>query len=34
VGSSLLSLPKFFGENGRPGNLVGMYTRHIAPITC
>ncbi|KAF3391578.1 Uracil catabolism protein 4 [Penicillium rolfsii] len=22
VGSSLLNLPKFFGENGRPGNLV------------
>lgn len=25
VGSCLLSLPKYFGENGRPGNLVGMY---------
>jgi hypothetical protein len=23
VGKSLLSLPGFFGENGRPGNLVG-----------
>lgn len=24
VGNSLLSLPGFFGDNGRPGNLVGM----------
>lgn len=23
VGSSLLSLPKIFGQSGRPGNLVG-----------
>lgn len=24
VGNSLLQLPKVFGEQGRPGNLVGM----------
>lgn len=32
VGSSLLSLPKYFGENGRPGNLVGTYKRYITPL--
>jgi hypothetical protein len=33
VGSSLLSLPKIFGENGRPGNLVGVYKRYITTFT-
>jgi hypothetical protein len=30
VGSSLLGLPEYFGENGRPGQLVGTYSLYYA----